>query len=225
MSEPIVTELDRRRLVAQRIRSLRDYERQKKSYPMDRGKEDYIEACRGLKYFFDYARTLRNSNLVVDIGAGTTRAISQIAKSELGQGLKFKATVLDKKPQVNLYLGENNTITTSAEMLKGISSESVAGILGIVSIGYCEFPEIAAKRINEVLIPNGVIKSAFGDGIIGTKRMFEFATAWRDMDYDVAIKPGEHAVLIAIKPGGNKTISASELLEKDLKEAPPKITS
>jgi hypothetical protein len=198
--------------VAKKINSIRTWERKEEHYEVNRGIEDYFTEAKGLAAFFDYLRTVKGSNLVVDIGAGTTKAISEIANGPIGRGLDFKATVLDKKPQTDLYLGRDKTITTSAEVLRGIQKESVAGVLAIISIAYSVAPELVTKRIDEILVPSGAIKAAFTDGELGYQIAGKFICHWKELGYDVARNKG---VVLAIKPGEGTKITAKEILEKD----------
>jgi len=110
---------------------------------------------------FDYLRKLDGHGLVLDIGAGTTRGISQLEKSSLGSGLSFEAVALSYSPLIKENLGLEKTHITSAESLKGVKNESVAGVISLFGISYCTRPDLAVYSIDRVLLPGGVIKAGF----------------------------------------------------------------
>jgi len=151
----------------------------------------------------------------LDIGAGKTKAISQIEKSKLGKGLEFKATVLAKdKEIVDKYLGSSRTITTSAESLRGVNSESVAGILAMYSITYSYAPRLAIERMDQVLVPGGIIKATFGSTSPEAKftSPTEFINAWKDLGYDTFYW-GD--IALVIKPGASGLPTAGKVFSDD----------
>ena len=84
-----------RKMAARRIRQIRQKEKDDglATYAQRRNGERYNFLLQGLQGTLDYARRLP-SNLVVDIGAGVTRAIKEISEEEMAKDLKFKATIL-----------------------------------------------------------------------------------------------------------------------------------
>jgi hypothetical protein len=129
-------------------------------YNNKRGGISYAFALGGLKHAFEYAKTL-SSKIILDIGAGKTIGISHIQKSKIGEGLEFKATVLTRDPDIEHNLGFGNVILTSAEVLRGIEPNSIAGIVFVQSLTYTEFPEVVVERIDNILVPGGFVKGQF----------------------------------------------------------------
>ena len=187
-------------------------------YEYNRNLRDYLIALHGLEHFLDYVRGVEQSSLVVDVGAGTTRAVYELSYSPLGKDLNFMATVLRFNLGVKKFLGEKRTRVTSAEKLRRIEDNSVAGIIANNSIGYSNAPEAVIKRIDQVLVPGGAIKANFSlfmdEFEFGTHH--EFSAALSRLNYDIALKvnPRWQDLMVAIKPGGNGA-SAQELLDKD----------
>jgi SAM-dependent methyltransferase len=128
-------------------------------YDVERSGEEYQAILFGLKNFFNYIRTLKESNKVLDLGAGNTRGISEIANSELGKDLDFYGLGLTEFPEVADYLGKEKFIKNSAEKMRDIKDSSVAGIIS--SFGattHSLAPELVAEEADRVLVPGGVIK-------------------------------------------------------------------
>ena len=192
----------------------------------------YEDELRGLRAFFDYVRQLETSNTVLDIGAGRMFAISDFVyyPDKFGShGLDFHATVLTpltayprnpcKDPE---FLFKDKTFLTPAEYLEGIPDESMGGILAVFSIAYSRKPEFAMRRIDEVLVPGGIVKAKFPMKTAGLMIDPErFTAELKRLGYDVAIrtlptkKDDGNEVVLAKKPGGNAAVSAEEILELD----------
>lgn len=234
-----------RQYIASQIRSFREKERSgalEKKW-LNRTGTDYIYELRGLKHLFDYVRTLP-SHKVLDIGAGTTKGIADIANSNFGRDLQFEATVLYRnQKEIEKNLGKNKTHSTSAEVLRGslsnpMNSESYGAILSVMSITYTKDPEKVIKRINDLLIPGGVFKGDFNnkDNFNRAGDMLSpqhFARVFSDLGYkenidfyyknvesenlDNAQELYDNDILIAIKPNPTQPnpISAKELYEED----------
>src|ERR1700690_2896363 len=119
MKELSATERD---AIAFQIRQMRQLEQDEKYAIKDwtRDIHEYLYYFNGLSRIFDYARNLNEQRRVLDIGAGTTKGISEIAKRPLGKGLNFEATVLTRHSEIEDKLGFEKTHITSAETLKGI---------------------------------------------------------------------------------------------------------
>ncbi len=118
----------------------------------------YIDNLRGLHGTLSYARGL-SSDTVVDLGAGSSRAISEIAKSGLGDGLRFMGTGLVSDLQVGGNIGLSNYRITPAEIMRGFDPESVAGIISVYGpFEYSKHLELVLQKADEILVPRGVIK-------------------------------------------------------------------
>ena len=181
---------------------------------------DYLLRLGGLSNFFGYLRVLDEHGLVLDIGAGTTRGISQLEKGSLGSGLSFEAVTLSYNSSIKENLGLEKTHITSAENLKGVKDKSVAGVISLFGISYCTRPDLAIYSIDRVLLPGGVIKAGFitsektAYSQSGTKKE-EFAELFSGYGYDVAVDERFCGLLVAIKPGKQRHVSAEELLNSD----------
>lgn len=215
----ILTEQERN-ILAQGLRSERAQDRLGRRRDHSNS-ADYLLRLGGLSNFFDYLRKLDGHGLVLDIGAGTTRGISQLEKSSLGSGLSFEAVALSYSPLIKENLGLEKTHITSAESLKGVKNESVAGVISLFGISYCTRPDLAVYSIDRVLLPGGVIKAGF---ISSEKTAYsqsgsekeESAELFSGYGYDVAVDERFCGLLLAIKPGGQKNVGAEELLNSDV---------
>lgn len=197
-------------------------------YRTDRTGAEYVYNLCGLEYLFDHVRSLRTSSIILDVGSGTTRGIYELSISSLGHGLQFKATVLNiKSSLVSQYLGKEHTHATSVEVLRGIQNNSIGAVLGMASVGYSDQPALAVRSIDRILVPGGVFKGTFlrservePQDSFGFKRYHAFKKAFQEKRYDTDIEfGGKEDVLLAIKPGGEKQITAQELLQRDSETA------
>jgi SAM-dependent methyltransferase len=226
--------------IAEQISLIR-YIEQKGDYregEWNRNMLEYFREFNGLSKLFRYVHQLDTGGLVLDIGAGTTRGIAEIAKSKLGEGLNFKATVLTRNPKIANGLGFENTHITSAAVLRGIDYHSVSAVLSLNGVAYTVETPVVAKRIDQVLVPGGVIKATFRSKIapptfrairnaFNTHNVLSYDL--EDLGYDVAVldeelqeayaRPREvganEDVMLAIKPGGKVGRTARELLASD----------
>lgn len=240
----IIQRLEKRKIPSQRrnlsnqLRSARHLQRHKFvviDRPMSGDEEvdnrvdnpgGYIDTFLGLTHFFNAARIASQNPVVLDIGAGTTRAITQISKSPLGEGISFVATsvAFDKRVNSEDGIGAENFRVTSAEKLRGIENNSIAAVLAMASLAYSDFPSQSIKRINEVLVDGGLIKATFNNRNNNKKFNMHthdaFSNALLKLGYDVAVKkiPSGMDILVAVKPGKSTSIKARELLNSDLKE-------
>jgi SAM-dependent methyltransferase len=229
-----------RAAIAEQIRLVR-YIEQKGDYreeEWNRGMLEYFRELNGLSQLFGYVYQLAAGGLVLDIGAGTTRGIGEIAKSKLGEGLNFKATVLTRDPRIENNLGFENTHITSAAALRGTAYHSVSAVLSLNGIAYTVDSLMVARKIDQVLVPGGVIKATFRSKIapptfralrypFNTHNVLSYDL--EELGYDVAIlneelqeayaRPREvganENVMLAIKPGGKASHTARELLASD----------
>jgi len=188
----------------------------------NRDLEEYLLLLGGLTSFLGYVRKVKEDGLILDIGAGITKGVSELQKSPLGKGFDFEAVTLSYKSLIKKNLGRTKTHITSAERLRGIKDKSVAGIISVYGIAYSVSPELAASTMDRVLIPGGAIKAGFVRS--GTDNVFhnssvrseEFAEIFSAFGYDVALDERYCDLLLAIKPGGPAgSLSAQELINID----------
>ena len=224
-----------RRAVARQLLAMRRLERLGECVD-DRGGGDYIHCFKGLRRFLDYTRAVPGSNLVLDIGAGITRGVNDLSKSEKGRNLKFMATGLVSKirgqgdnryKRVDNSLGSANLRLTSGEILRGIADNSVAGVMALFSIAYSACPEMVIDRINQVLVPGGVIKAVVGSQNLkisrddyydrtGLQTADRFVAQLDSLGYEIALSDdSNHSIILAIKPGWFRP-HAQRLMDADL---------
>lgn len=214
-------EQDKRDAAAAKIRQARTKERTGTPYNVDRPGWQYVGELAGVENLFAYVRNLP-SKIILDIGAGTTSAIAEIADNEMAKGLQFKATVLRSRAEITNNLGSENIHITSAEMLRGIADTSVGAIIAVHSLRYSAAPELAAKSIDRVLVPGGVFKGAKLKDSFGP--ILDTLSA---LGYDIAEheKWGGADIMLAIKPGNTSGNAAEEILKADLETRDKQIES
>lgn len=211
-----------RTAVAQNLKTVRAMDR-KCQYNNRRNGDAYMHEFKGLEYFFDHVRAL-DKKTVLDIGAGTTKGVDDLSRDKIADGMDLKATTLAMIPQVKWHYGSHrtgkkNVLITSAETLRHIENESIGGILALNSIAYSAVPELAIRRIDQVLVPGGIIKATFS--VSSEYELFRshelFMRELLRLGYSVAhLAENIPVVLLAIKPGGKADVSAFDLLGKDL---------
>lgn len=218
-----------RNAVALQIAYARFLDRNEKHQP-NRNMNRYIREFLGLEKFFDYVKTLPEKK-ILDIGAGTTQAISQISQNGIGRGLDFWATVLSnssRDPKLNLPrieegLGLAKTRFTSVESLRGFEDEFIGGIISCYGLGYCVDPVLALGRIDNILISGGILKAVFANTDelkpYGNKDSREFEEACRLFGWDCHVFLGcrKAEILTAVKPNKDNRleISARDIFEAD----------
>lgn len=227
-----------RKKVKQQIRATREYERKWRgirgmAYDVNRSEGSYMIALKGFSKLFDYLKT-RKITKVLDIGAGTGRAIDEISKSEEGQGLDFVGTTLAKNPKRE---SSQKIHITSAEVLRGIPSNSFGAVLAVFSVGYSDAPKLVAEQIDRILVPGGVFKGAFSPAGVGgikydenvmLKSYDRLYFALKEKGYDCATlmeipaarrKIELDQILLAVKPDPASTPPpAKDLLQSDYLE-------
>lgn len=210
-----------RKRLANDVPWMRSRERENKLVVYRTG-EEYVKVLYGLRYLLDYVRNNSDrteSRLVLDLGAGITKGISQIAKSSLGLDIDFQATVLRRNPRIGEHLGFDKIHVTPFERLRGVKPNSVAAVISVFGLGYATSPEQAVERIDEVLCPSGVIKSNFQDekyAVVKFREHQHFTEIWKQLGYDIATmnNPEEESVIVvAVKPP--VIIPAKTILESD----------
>ncbi len=213
-----------RRRLATKLWEIRGIDR-RNGFVNDRSGKEYEEEFLGLASFFDYIRSIPESNFVLDIGSGKTIGINDISHSSASRGLTFGATSLVRHPMSEQYLGSDNIHITSAEVLRSIPGESVAGILALYSIAYSIAPGQAIQQIDKKLVPGGAFKGKFSKFDSGTAAMFghpelkdadKFVKALKKLGYDIAVSNFRSgSIVLAIKPGTTPPVSANDLLLAD----------
>jgi SAM-dependent methyltransferase len=162
--------LGKRDKVATQIRKLRSGEYENihggEFYERGRSLSKYKEELRGINSSLTYANDLAEKDLghvVLDIGAGTTRAVSEIRDSYKGifPKLTFQSTTLVADKKIAEYIGLENNHITSGESLRGIEDNSVALAISVYSLTYSKSPQMVAESLNRVLCPGGIAKIAF----------------------------------------------------------------
>lgn len=192
----------------------------------DRNELVYRHSFKGLGATFDHVRGLE-SKVVLDIGTGTSRGISEMSKSEYGKGLEFKGTsVTALLPEFDKYLGRENITITSAESLQGIENNSIGCVLALHSMSYTAEPQYVVARLNEVLVEGGVVKAVVDQNKrnqhFKEKDARRFVSAFKKLGYSVATSQN---LVLAIKPFRDKSksqVTAQDLIRQD-KEGMPNV--
>jgi ubiquinone/menaquinone biosynthesis C-methylase UbiE len=167
--------LGNRDRVAKQLRKLRSGEYNNihggEFYERNRSFSEYKKELLGINSSLTYANDLAEKDLghiVLDIGAGTTRAVSEIRDSYKGifPKLTFQSTTLVADKKITEYIGLENNHITSGEFLRGVKDNSVALAISVYSLTYSKSPEMIAESLKRVLCPGGIAKIAFlyGDG-------------------------------------------------------------
>lgn len=217
-----------RTAVAKQVKLARNLERSG-GYNYFRSDLDYKRNLEGVFCLFNYLKCLKGSATVLDIGAGRAEGVDSLAQT-YGIGLTFQATGLIKRKNVNPNMSRDYRIT-SAEVLRGIPDNSIAGVMSVYSVTYSHAPDMVMKRINDILIPGGVFKGCF---FRPDDKKTEYADLYRRTHFNTAdpfktalirlgfketdiavVDNGRCELLLAIKPGGPVGISAQQLLEVD----------
>lgn len=218
----------RRDVVARQLRAARNFDRTigKEKWSDDKSGMMYWTSFGGLEATTRYLRSLNGCTYhVLDVGAGSSRGISELINFPDLDGFDATATSLTHHPRVDNYLGKSRVKLTSAESLRGIEPNSISLILSFFSITYSVDPSLVARKFDEVLISGGVIKAIFaGDNNhpYGGKTSDNFAEGLRFLGYDVAVnKPRDFEggtlpqTLLAVKPSANLKVTARQLIDKD----------
>ncbi len=193
---------------------------------IDRTGESYIQMLYGIKSVLDYVRTHQSqlgTNTILDVGAGNTHGISQIARSSLGEHLNFEATVLEPHKEIAGYLGFAKTHIAPVETLEPIPTSSVAAIISVNGMAYSRSPEQAIASVDRVLVSGGILKATFRGSekyqAPGLQTHDSFSSELMKRRYDIAIQrnteKGDVDILLAVKQG--KPQSARTHLGEDKK--------
>lgn len=189
-----------------------------RGYIKDRNLWEYISILEGLEVFLNYVKGLSPNSLLLDIGAGTTQAMYDLSLHPMGADISVMTTGLAKNLDAERLIRRDRYLVTPVETLKGVEENSVAGILGVNSIAYSGALDLAANKVDSVLIPGGALKATFPNTPNG--RFFHshygFTEELKSIGYDIAIKQsGFLSIVLAIKPGNSPLFKAADLLSSD----------
>ncbi|MBL8029939.1 MAG: class I SAM-dependent methyltransferase [Candidatus Doudnabacteria bacterium] len=234
-----------RKKIAEQINNARKQETAPESlvgnkYITSRSGREVVYRMGGLMHVFEYVKTL-SSNRILDIGTGSGNAAKKISQMPMAQGLDFSVTALSRDPELFRNFPPDKARLTGTETLRGIKNNSVGGILAMYSVAYSAYPNLAIKRLDEVLVPGGIFKGVFANlgksvnysGSVA-KDYEQFENVFKKLGYDVASLPvyntasveaggldiqlHRNSVLLAIKPGNSNAPEAIKLLDEDLEE-------
>ena len=203
----------------------------------DRGSRNYLTELGGLAATLEHIGNL-SSNRVLDIGAGTARAISELKEFDMAQGIQLEGTGLVQPPDASQKL-----ILTPAETLGRIPDASCGGVLAVFSIAYSEAPERVIESVDRVLVPGGIFKGVLMASqpwmtkASDTQQLIirtadEFQRKLESLSWDVASavndpyrEPGmperpeaERKILVAVKPGNKNFPFLSGIAEQIIEE-------
>lgn len=235
-----------RNKLARQLRGLRKLEKEsmipnpEHNKKRDRSAFQYVNHLQGLQGTLNYVLNLPVKT-IVDIGAGTTRAIGEIAKSTYGNGLKFIATGIVNHTDIEKNIGYKNYRLTSAEVMRGFQPESVGGFLSVYGpLYYSNYEEIIFGKMDELLVPGGITKFCIMKDIPGSKinknhaeKCQKIEEIMKKLGYGVATKNWQifdfgiqgnafNQIFIGIKPGKDSRRDlnevAGQIMEEDLEQ-------
>lgn len=125
----------------------------------DRTLRRYRFYLAGLDATLDYVATL-SSRQVVDLGAGTGRALRTLERVKHGKKLAFVGTGIIWDTSIVF----RNYRLTPAELMCGFPPESVGAFISVFGpIHYSNAVELVLENIHRLLAPGGVVKLAVAD--------------------------------------------------------------
>ncbi len=188
----------------------------------------------GLEKLFEYIKKL-SSNKILDIGTGNGNAISEISQMPISQGFDIEVTAIRNSNELMGNIDKDRRHITNIERLRGFDGKKFSCILGCNSIGYSTNPKLAIQKLDEILIPGGVIKATFSPSNaseiesykgISFNKPQKFIDELKRIGYDVAYidlfffttedQRLVNSTVLAIKPGNFDSPSANLLLKTDL---------
>lgn len=222
--------------IARQIEMKRIMPDQKLNEKRDRSANDYLDHLRGLEATLRYAAGLPIT-VLVDHGAGSSRAIAQIAQSEYGEGLAFLGTGIVHDPEIDNHIGRDSYKITPAETMRGFTPSSVGGFISVYGpFEHSAFLDLVLEKTDELLIPDGIIKLCVmketpgrGDEVnaLKTQRLESIGNFFMNsgyglatVDWDITDRIGANRTFLGIKPGlqgGDLNLLALTILENDLR--------
>lgn len=201
----------------------------------DRTGETYIDHLSGLQGTLNYVTKLPTA-IVVDLGAGSSRAVAQISRSKYGEGLTFLATGIVNDPEIDKHIGRSSYRITPAETMVGFDSSSIGGFISVYGpFEHSAYLDQVLERTDELLVPDGIIKLCIMKKMPGhdeqmnrimVQRYKKIEDFFKNRGYGLAIndwdivdKIGTNRTFLGIKPGqGEKDLDslARGIMEKDL---------
>lgn len=190
-------------------------------YNIDSSLCDYEEVFEGIAGFLHYVRLYPSAKTIIDVGAGSARAVNELADLEEASGLRFLATGLLAETNEYTDVGAVPYRVTEAEHLEGIDDASAGGILANYSITYTNNPASVARAIDRILVPGGILKTSLHDMShfplsrmhrVHVQTSSDYKPLFEAQGFDVATN---RHLLYAIKPGLQTDISAEQLLQLD----------
>ena len=210
------------------------------AFETNRSGTEYVYRLGGLKHALHYLKELNDSglgsNLVLDIGAGTGRAIYEVSKMPMSDGFDFEVTALRNDIKLKEKFPKEQIHQTSIETLKGVKDNSVGLVIGVNSVAYSASPRLAVESIDRVLVPGGIFKGTFsvpGTSLNYNESIFkgpeDFIKYFSELGYDVSFieenkfsttyqRTFSNSVILAIKPGNKLAPNAKLLTNLDLDE-------
>ncbi len=139
----------------------RSYSKTNNEFEIYRDAIDYIVGMGGLSHALKQAKDVEGLN-VLDLGAGSTKAISQFRDSEFGKGLNFYATTLSHNSAISENLGNENTAITSIESFrsKNIPMSGYGLVMSNHGFGYSDKLGLATGNLKNLLVDGGVFKAS-----------------------------------------------------------------
>lgn len=199
----------------------------------NRSAELYVRNLQGLEATLEYASHLPVKT-VVDLGAGTSLAAGQLAKSPYGKNLEFIGTGLVPDPAIKENLGSEHYRLTPAETMRGFKPGSVGAFISVFGpLYYSDFQKQVFDKLDELLVPEGIIKLSVMEKIPGSTadnieliatRIQRITDSFKEHGYDLAMsswspQPDNGVrVFLGIKPIDTKSTfqdGAAESIMRD----------
>lgn len=216
----------RRQRVEDALEAMRFFDKARR-YRSNRIGIEYEEILLGLDYMFYALKWLSGPPVVLDIGAGTTEGAFDLQVLAEKHGLDMQATVLVEPFRQPHTLPAHKVRITSAEYLEGFGEATIRGVLALGSITYSAVPDLTIGRIDQVLVPGGILKAAFlADPLRSSEQKpfvhtrHQFVSTLEELSYDIATDDETSSgfdIVLAIKPGGTHMHNAQTLLDADRK--------
>ncbi|KKT73929.1 MAG: hypothetical protein UW69_C0052G0002 [Microgenomates group bacterium GW2011_GWA2_44_7] len=188
----------------------------------DRGALRYMSRLAGIRFTIEYARTLGEPGVLLDIGMGAGNALAHFTDCRWLDGIPLAGTILPRE-QYRCRPKNVRIYQTGVEWLDEVESDSTLVVISVDGgLMYTGFPNLAADSLARVVVDRGVVKANFalatGNGPCSPKGWEEhkrelarvgFATAHKTLLVDSSLK----MVMVCIKGGDKDT--AERLLNDD----------